>query len=205
MSPRSNEDNERVRARTREKILAAGLKVFAVSGYHAATIAQVAREAGLSHGLVYHYFESKEDILLELTARAYEGSIEAVRRAAAAPGGAWKKIERVTAMLYENAVSTVESSYYFYLMLQASLIAATMPKLSRLMARRMPEYNNILVPLIKKGQKDGTVVKGDPEKLAMSFWSLVQGLSLSGLQYKGGEGITDPSIMLNLLRKRSQT
>ncbi len=203
MSPRSIEDNERVRARTREKILAAGLKVFAVSGYHAATVARVALEAGLSHGLVYHYFASKEDILLELTAQAYEGSIGAVRRAAAAPGSAWEKIERIAAMLYENAVSAVRSSYYFYLMLQASLIAATMPKLSRLMVRRAPEYNDILVPLIKRGQKDGTVVKGDPEKLARSFWALVQGLSLSGLQDKGGEGITDPAIMLNLLRKRS--
>ncbi len=204
MSPRTIEEKERIRAQTREKILEAGLQVFARRGYHAATIGEVARAASLSHGLVYHYFKSKEEILLELTALAFAGSIDATRRAAATPGTAWEKITAIAVMLHKNAIGGV-SSYYFYLMLQATLLASSLPGLAKLLSRHGPEYNDILIPLIKRGQKDGTVVKGDPVKLAGNFWALVQGLSLAGLQAKAGETFTSPEIMLNLLRRRSDT
>jgi AcrR family transcriptional regulator len=202
MSPRTSEENERIKAQTRQRILEAGLKVFALRGYHAATIGEVAGEAGLSHGLVYHYFTSKEDILLELTAMAFEGSITANREAASVPGTAWEKLESIASMLHKNAIRGM-SSYYFHLMLQAKLLALTLPKLGKLMKKRGHEYNDILVPLLKQGQREGSVVKGNPEQLANSFWALIQGLALAGLQAKGGGEITSPEIMLHILRKRS--
>jgi AcrR family transcriptional regulator len=204
MSPRTSRENERIRAQTREKILEAGLKMFALRGYQGAAIGDVAKAAGLSHGLVYHYFKSKEEILLELATLAFEGSVNAIRQAAATPGTAWEKISAIAVMLYENAIGGV-SSYYFYLMLQAKILASSLPKLARLLGKRAHEYNDILVPLIRKGQQDGTVVKEDPVKLAESFWSLVQGLALTGLQAKGVLNFTSPDIMLNVLRKRSHS
>ena len=47
----------------REAILAAAIKVFARSGYHRARVSDIAREAGIAYGLVYHYFKNKEEIL----------------------------------------------------------------------------------------------------------------------------------------------
>ena len=45
------------------QILAAAARVFARQGYQAARISDIAREAGVAHGLVYHYFASKEAVL----------------------------------------------------------------------------------------------------------------------------------------------
>jgi AcrR family transcriptional regulator len=55
--------------RRREQLLEVGLRLFAQRGYDATTIADIASEAGVAHGLVYHYFPSKEALLNAILAR----------------------------------------------------------------------------------------------------------------------------------------
>jgi AcrR family transcriptional regulator len=64
MSPRLTraEQNDRNRA----LLLAAALRVFLARGYHAATLEQIADEAGFSKGVVYSRFDSKADMFLAL-------------------------------------------------------------------------------------------------------------------------------------------
>ncbi len=50
----------------REQILAAAKRVFAANGFHATTIADVARQAGVSYGIVYWYFDNKEALFRSL-------------------------------------------------------------------------------------------------------------------------------------------
>ena len=47
----------------RRVILDAAVRVFARKGYHAARVGDIAEEAGIAHGLLYHYFGSKEEVL----------------------------------------------------------------------------------------------------------------------------------------------
>jgi TetR/AcrR family transcriptional regulator, fatty acid metabolism regulator protein len=47
----------------RTLILDAAVRVFARKGYHAARVGDIAAEAGVAHGLLYHYFDSKEEVL----------------------------------------------------------------------------------------------------------------------------------------------
>jgi TetR/AcrR family transcriptional regulator, fatty acid metabolism regulator protein len=47
----------------RQQILAAAVRVFAAHGYDASRVGDVAKEAGVAYGLVYHYFGSKEAVL----------------------------------------------------------------------------------------------------------------------------------------------
>jgi len=48
------------------KILNAAIKIFADKGYQYATIAEIAKEAGISKGLIHFYFESKLDLILSI-------------------------------------------------------------------------------------------------------------------------------------------
>jgi TetR/AcrR family transcriptional regulator, repressor for uid operon len=57
---------EQARAARRDQIIAAGLACFARSGYHAATMADVAAQAGVSKGTPYLYFDTKEALFLAL-------------------------------------------------------------------------------------------------------------------------------------------
>jgi TetR/AcrR family fatty acid metabolism transcriptional regulator len=47
----------------RRVILDAAVRVFARKGYHTSRVGDIAEEAGIAHGLLYHYFGSKEEVL----------------------------------------------------------------------------------------------------------------------------------------------
>jgi AcrR family transcriptional regulator len=57
---------------TRDLLLDAALKVFSRRGYHAASVEEIAAEAGFSKGAVYSNFSSKEDLFLALIDRRFE-------------------------------------------------------------------------------------------------------------------------------------
>ena len=50
----------------RRQILDAAIRVFARQGFHACRVSDIAREAGVAYGLVYHYFDTKDQVLNEL-------------------------------------------------------------------------------------------------------------------------------------------
>ena len=47
----------------RRQLLEAAVRVFARKGYHASRVGDIAEEAGVAHGLLYHYFKSKDQVL----------------------------------------------------------------------------------------------------------------------------------------------
>ena len=66
MSPRSKEQIEQIRKNSIRNILEAAFKLMAKNGYEATSISQIAKSAGVSKGLMYNYFESKEELLKAL-------------------------------------------------------------------------------------------------------------------------------------------
>jgi AcrR family transcriptional regulator len=63
MSPRTSEQFEEIRGGKRRQILDAAIECFATTGYHAVSISDLAKHAGISKGLMYNYFSSKEELL----------------------------------------------------------------------------------------------------------------------------------------------
>jgi AcrR family transcriptional regulator len=63
MSPRTKEKFEEIRESKRRQILDAAVECFATTGYHAVSISDLAKHAGMSKGLMYNYFASKEELL----------------------------------------------------------------------------------------------------------------------------------------------
>src|SRR3954467_11105827 len=61
----------------RRAILDAAITVFARQGFHTARVSDVATEAGVAYGLVYHYFDSKDQMLNELFSERWALLLEA--------------------------------------------------------------------------------------------------------------------------------
>ena len=61
--PRTKEQNKEIREKTKEAILNASLKLFAERGFHATSMSDIANVAGVSKGLAYNYFDSKQHIV----------------------------------------------------------------------------------------------------------------------------------------------
>ncbi len=66
MSPRTKEQYEKIRQDKKTLIKTVALKLFATEGYYNSSISKIAKIAGISKGLLYNYFDSKEMLLKEI-------------------------------------------------------------------------------------------------------------------------------------------
>ncbi len=72
MTPRTKSQFREIREERKAHLIDTALKMFADEGYHSTTISKIAREAGISKGLIYNYFESKEELLSAVMSRSME-------------------------------------------------------------------------------------------------------------------------------------
>ncbi len=79
MSPKSKEQYEAIRRKSEAAIKEAALELFASKGYGNTSISQIAKAANISKGLMYNYFDSKEDLLHTILQEAVEDGAEAMQ------------------------------------------------------------------------------------------------------------------------------
>jgi len=83
----------------RALILEAAIRVFARSGYHGSRIADIASEAGIAYGLVYHYFKNKEEILSSIFEERWGAFLDTLEQIAGQPTSARTKLEQVAMVI----------------------------------------------------------------------------------------------------------
>jgi len=76
MSPRTKQQFEKIRKTSRDKILAVALELFAQNGYQGTSIAQIAKKAKISKGLMYNYFKNKENLLEAIVLEGFSKIME---------------------------------------------------------------------------------------------------------------------------------
>jgi AcrR family transcriptional regulator len=95
MSPRTSEQNEKVRAASRARILEHALRLFARHGYERTSVKMIAEAAGISQGLLYNYFEGKDALLRAI----FEASMDDVRASFAAAEAEPDPARRIAALV----------------------------------------------------------------------------------------------------------
>ncbi|MEH7475766.1 TetR/AcrR family transcriptional regulator [Priestia megaterium] len=79
--PRTPEENDRIRQASKEKIRAAAMELFMTQGYYATSISNIAKQAGISKGLLYNYYKGKEELLSEMVEARIREVIEVMEKA----------------------------------------------------------------------------------------------------------------------------
>ncbi len=92
-------DRSIVQEERRKQILDAAVRVFARRGYHGSRVGDIAEEAGVAHGLLYHYFASKEEVLQTVFRENWGELIERFRAVEAADEPAHEKLEGIAKIL----------------------------------------------------------------------------------------------------------
>jgi AcrR family transcriptional regulator len=95
-------ENGAAAADRRQRILAAAVRVFAARGFHASRVGDIAEEAGVAHGLLYHYFPSKEAVLQTIFRDSWSRLIGALHGIEAAGGPAPEQLRRIAAVLLRS-------------------------------------------------------------------------------------------------------
>jgi AcrR family transcriptional regulator len=86
----------------RRRILDAAIRVFARQGFHSARVSDIAAEAGVAYGLVYHYFDSKDQMLNELFTERWSLLLDAIREADSQLEGPRAKLGAAAGFIIES-------------------------------------------------------------------------------------------------------
>ncbi|HEX7058541.1 MAG TPA: TetR/AcrR family transcriptional regulator [Solirubrobacterales bacterium] len=86
----------------RRQILDAAIRVFAHQGFHATRVSDIADEAGVAYGLVYHYFKSKDEVLNELFSQRWSLLLTAIEETDGSSATPRDKLAAVAAFIVES-------------------------------------------------------------------------------------------------------
>jgi AcrR family transcriptional regulator len=200
MSPRTKEQNSQIKDERREQILLAALKVFSRRGLAATKISDIAEAAHLSNGLVYHYFESKEDVFIELVSQAVELSAAALQEIDAMPLEPLDKIRTIAKQVITAIHETEDSAFYFLLMVQACVSDANPAEAKEIM-QKASVPDEIMLKIVTEGQKQGCIGTGNARDYVMLFWAAIQGLALSKIAQGKRYQMPNPELLLRMFRK----
>ena len=157
----------------RRLILDAAIRVFARQGFHHCRVSDVADEAGVAYGLVYHYFESKEEILNTLFVERWQLMLDAIVAIDARDDLAARE------KLYEVASFIIDSYRHEPELMKVIIVEVTRAAntFARVHLDRITEAYGLIGDIVEKARQDGSF-KSDisAQFAAMCFYGAIEQL-----------------------------
>lgn len=175
MPPRSRDQNDQIRQSRRAAILQAAIPLFALNGYSATNVSDVARAVGVSHGTVFLYFASKEDLFRAAVTEPLAEAEQHFYYIGAATGTPLDRLER---MVRDQVGVFRKMEPYVRLTQYVIGQRQRFPELAQVIFDFGRRFNDAIIPIIEEGQRLGQLAEQDPVGVAWSYFSLLQGLIL---------------------------
>lgn len=177
----------------KKQILFTALELFVTKGYYETKISDIAEAASMSTGLLFHYFDSKEDLLIALVKMGVENTQKASQSEFDNPDAFF---EGFLNSLFDYAKKQPWVFKMFVLMGQVR--RAGMPEEARKLALSVDTITNS-AKLIELGQKKGLFRQGDAYLIATCFWTSVQGI-MEEMAFNPQMKTPDPEWIMAILR-----
>jgi AcrR family transcriptional regulator len=159
----------------RRQILDAAVRVFARQGFHATRVSDIADEAGVAYGLVYHYFKSKDEVLNELFAERWSLLLAAIEETDRAGGPHRARLAAVASFIIDSYRHDPE--------LMKVIIVEVTRAANSFGQTHLPEIRSAyqsIAKIVAEGQEAGAFRRDiDPMFASMAFYGAVEQL-LSG-------------------------
>ncbi len=166
---------ERSRANTRERLLAAARSVFARSGFHGASVDEIAAEAGFSTGALYSNFDGKEDLFLVLMEREID---DHAREIAEAVGERASIAERATGGARQWMTMIDREPELLLLFMEFWAYGVRDPQVRGKVAERFAQMRQVITQLIADGVREFDLELELPaEHLAVAIDALADGIA----------------------------
>ncbi len=170
MNERSKSDIINLR---RNQLTRAAYKVVGQKGYYDFTIRDIAREAGLSTGLVHYYFKNKEDLLLNLLKEINKNMLVILNRSISTSDDAREKLN----IFMKQAFDLVENEKdYFYIVIDFWTQVNKNDRMKRANIKLFKSYRDEISKILKEGIEQGAFVKMDIDFTSAVIISIIQGL-----------------------------
>nr|WP_235749540.1 TetR/AcrR family transcriptional regulator [Neobacillus bataviensis] len=194
--PLNDHQLDKIHDKRREQIKNAALKIFARRGLIGTKMSMIAKEADISQGLSYRYYQSKDELFIELVKDAMEETAEAFASLENMAGSPSEKIKELTKRMLDT-----RNRHSFMLIQQVQISDEVPDKAKEIIQQyQIPSLIEQLISTFKNGQKSGEFCKGDPTKLLMLYFSVISGLMLLPNEAEENNQDIDIDILMKLLR-----
>ena len=162
----------KAQADKRRMILDAAVRVFARQGFHACRVSDIADEAGVAYGLVYHYFASKDEVLDTLFLERWDVMLELIREVDARPIPVREKLAAIASFI-------VDSYRHDPDMMKVIIVEVTRAANSfgRTHLAQIREAYDLIGEIVAKAQAEGVFKPEiEPRFAAMAFYGAIEQL-----------------------------
>ena len=185
--PKTEEQCKQMREYMRARILRESSIYFAKNGFGNTKIGDLAKYIGIGQGTMYMYFKSKEELFEEIRKTAdNKEELKKMKILVKLPIPAKLKIDKISEemekQLRTNEDYAVKITIFSQLMLEQHKDFSS------------NEFYKELVKVIKQGQKEGTVVAGDPMYLADLYWGNIYLYALKKVFLKDSKTVTKETL-----------
>lgn len=185
--PKTEEQCKQMREDMRARILRESAIYFAKNGFGNTKIGDLAKYIGIGQGTMYMYFKSKEELFEEIRKTAdNKEELKKMKLLVKLPIPAKLKIDKISEemekQLRTNEDYAVKITIFSQLMLEQHKDFSS------------NEFYKELVKVIKQGQKEGTVVAGDPMYLADLYWGNIYLYALKKVFLKDSKTVTKETL-----------
>lgn len=200
MAPRNAESSRAAREHAAQGILAAAAKVFARRGYAGTKVADIAAEAGVSSGLVHHYFDTKAHVFRTLVEQVMSSATETPKQALEREGG---PADNLRWMIEQMVLGATRAPEYYMLTLQVQTSEAVPEDIRALVTGGGGEGLELMAEVVARAQRVGEARDGDPLALMAHVLATVQGLAIQ-MAFSGEApvGVPDVDVVLGMLAPR---
>jgi AcrR family transcriptional regulator len=162
----------KAQADKRRMILDAAVRVFARQGFHACRVSDIADEAGVAYGLVYHYFASKEEVLDTLFLERWDVMLEMIREVDSRPIPVREKLAEIVSFI-------VDSYRHDPDMMKVIIVEVTRAANSfgRTHLAQIRAAYDLIGEIVAKAQAEGVFKPEiEPRFAAMAFYGVIEQL-----------------------------
>jgi len=183
----------------RDEILRAGLELFIKKGYTATKIQDIATTVGMSVGLLFHYFPSKEELYCSLIEYGISGPMSLMAAEAPEPIAFFETAaEQVLAYIRQDSFTAK-----MFLLMNQAMLHEDIPQKAGEVLRSFDIYTPTAA-LILRGQQSGTIRPGNPLALAAAFWAAISGIAELCASYPDIPA-PESEWIVDLIRARSES
>lgn len=198
--PRTKEQFDEMRQATREKIQDAASYLFARKGVAGTGVQEIADRAGISIGLLYRHYKTKEDLFNELVDMASAGLCE-ITELLLSDGEPREILASITEEIISDFKKSDEFEDFLTFITQALVSGIESDSLKALLEQDK-KLIDAMAQLVEKGQRSGSFHGGNPKELAGVYMSAVQGIGLFKSVMKEDFTLPSSKTLLSIISSR---
>ncbi|MGZ3317719.1 MAG: TetR/AcrR family transcriptional regulator [Isosphaeraceae bacterium] len=173
--PRTLAQLEEIKSERRAQILDAAREIFALRGFETAKIADVAERCGISHGLLYHYFPTKESLFAAIVERSMTAGLSLIDDAERGESDPWQALRRVVERMLDGVRDEPAT---VLVVVQALGSGAASVDVRTSVQRSEDAILRRLTALIERCEAAEAVTPRDAAARAVALLAIVQGLAI---------------------------